>query len=232
MFTSVLKAYNDLNYFIKPHPGVAFAVECVTKEGKVLSLGGGMPHTDILFFLSLKEYFTPKSIFIIGNSFGYSCFVLSKIFPDATIDAIDAEIEGDNNCEGSRITREIAAKHFPKVQLTKGFSPQDLSKAMREKKYDLMFIDGMHTNDQLIKDFTGCDMFAAEQCVVYMHDVDFFNMQKGIQSLKNNFQNYQFFDVPISAVGSKCAVRNMPQVSEWLNTLNTNNNIQISSRKR
>ncbi len=232
MFTSVLKSYNEMNYFIKPRPDVAYACECIRRDGKVLQVGGGMPHTDILFLLCMKQYFAPKSIFVIGNSFGYSTLLLAELFPNITIDVIDAECEGAHNAEGSRITREIISRKYPNVQLTKGFSPQDLHTAMREKKYDFFFIDGYHENEQFKKDFIGCSTYASDNCVIYMHDVDFFaaNMHAGYHFLINQFGGYTFFDVPFTAVGSKCAVKNVPQMSEWLQTLNENTNIPITDR--
>jgi len=42
---------------------------------------------------------------------------------------------------------------FSRVQLTKGFSPQDLDRACHADAYDFIFIDGGHTNDQLVADF-------------------------------------------------------------------------------
>ncbi len=161
-----------------------------TKSGKMLRTGGGFHASDIELFLRISEKFPVRSIFIVGNAFGYSTFCLSEIFKGAVVDAIDAEIEGKDNRRGSEITRAIAQKHYPNVRLIIGFSPQDTPKAVHPdilkklKGYDLVFIDGKHTNGQMVKDFVGLIPFLSPRCVVAFHDVGLYKMHQGFKAVK------------------------------------------------
>lgn len=159
------------------------------KNKRILQTGCGFHDSDIKLFLIISDIMPVKSIFIIGNAFGYSTFCLSEIFKYALIDVIDAEVEGEDNKRGSEITRIISKKHYPNVRLTIGFSPQDTPKAIRPEiksqgGYDLVFIDGLHTDEQIIKDFDGIMPFLAPKCVVAIHDVGVFKMYKGFVSIR------------------------------------------------
>ena len=54
-------------------------------------LGGTIGSAEIDLFAKIREKSNVRSIFKIGSSFGYSAFVLRSLFPNATIDIIDAE---------------------------------------------------------------------------------------------------------------------------------------------
>jgi hypothetical protein len=124
-----------------------------------------------LVFLLLSKVVRFDRIFVIGNSFGFGTFVLADLFPQASIDVIDAEIEGLDVKLGSELTRKIAAETFTNVNLTKGFSPQDLPTAVRSSSYDFVFIDGLHTNEQVWKDWQGMKPYLDKCSVVYFHDI-------------------------------------------------------------
>ena len=73
------------------------------------------------------------------------------------VDVIDAEVEGQDNNEGSELTRRIALREGLDISLTIGASPVDTPRALRfpETGYDLVFIDRFHTDHQLYLDATG-----------------------------------------------------------------------------
>lgn len=217
MFTKILNAYHEFGYDVYLGTNHARSV-ILTKQQQIMFTGGGMLATDALFFSILGHYFTPNSIFIVGNAFGYSAFVLSHLFPDAIVDVIDAEIEGRDNKAGSKLTHEIANKHYPNVQLTIGFSPMDLNKAMRCPKYDLFFIDGLHTNDQLWKDWVGCEQRSSDSCVFYLHDVEFFKMNDAYNKILSNYQ-WMGYNVDFTEAGCKAIVKHNDLVQKWLETI-------------
>ena len=158
--------------------------------GRPFNTGLGFHDTDIELFLKISEKFQAKSIFIIGNAFGYSTFVLSEIFNDAVVDVIDAEVEGEDNRRGSELTRRIASKYYPNVRLTIGFSPHDLAKAVRPglmrdlHGYDLVFVDGLHTDEQQLKDFRGIIPYLSNQTVIVFHDVGLMNMRSSLKIIQ------------------------------------------------
>jgi predicted O-methyltransferase YrrM len=160
------------------------------KTGRRIKTGLGFHDTDIELFLKISEKLRARSIFIIGNAFGYSTFVLSEIFNDAVVDAIDAEVEGKDNKRGSELTRLIASKYYPNVRLTIGFSPQDLAKAVRPglmrdlHGYDLVFVDGLHTDKQQLKDFRGMIPYLSNQTVIVFHDVGLANMRDSLKIIQ------------------------------------------------
>ena len=92
-------------------------------------------------------------MFAVGNAFGLSTTCLSMIY-GVPVDVIDAEVEGQDNNEGSELTRRIALREGLDISLTIGASPVDTPRALRfpETGYDLVFLDGFHTDRQLFLD--------------------------------------------------------------------------------
>lgn len=218
MLPKVIEAYASCGF------GVAMGTpstlpSCLVERstGRCLSTGGGISVSDAFLFTSLARMFSPNAIFIVGNAFGLSTFVMAESFPDALIDVIDAESEGSDNKRGSEITRKIAQSHFPKVQLTSGFSPQDVPKACRVPKYQMAFIDGLHTNEQMVKDFVGIVPFLDEQCVVVFHDVASHDMLDGWHEIvkRASKDGFHGFEVSWTAFGICVLVRGLPRVQEY-----------------
>ena len=162
--------------------------------------------------MEISNKFKVGAIFVIGNAFGYSTFILSEIFKDAFIDAIDAEIEGAESKLGSDLTKAIAKKYYPNVRLTIGFSPEDIKKAMNPEvlSYDFVFIDGKHTNRQMSRDFMGVLPYLSQKCVVYFHDVGYCNMFKGFGVIIEEGKK-QGFDLFCPILRSTFWGRGLPQ---------------------
>lgn len=150
-----------------------------------------------MLFLAIHDIFPARSIFIIGNAFGYSTFCLGEIFREACIDVIDAETEGQDNKVGSNLTRKIAERYYPSVRLTIGFSPEETPKAVRKEVidkggYELVFINGLHTNDQIYKDFNGISPHLAPNCIIVIHDVGLANLQPGFRAIREKASQLGF----------------------------------------
>ncbi|CAL1141606.1 unnamed protein product [Cladocopium goreaui] len=169
-------------------PEFAEAYKGVTCDPKVqertFPFGAGMTNADVEIFEKLR--YLPSlpvhRIFEIGNAFGYSTTILAKLWPTAVLDVIDAEVEGNCPRVGSTLSRKILQKIQANVNLHIGFSPQDVPAAMREpRRYELVFIDGLHTLEQLILDFEAVRPYLAERCVVVLHDVEFSFLRNSVK---------------------------------------------------
>lgn len=188
--------YEEFGYVITKNKLGATIIQEKNRD-KLLDTGGGFHETDLVLFLKIHDVFPARSIFIIGNAFVYSTFCLAEIFRGAMIDVIDAEIEGEDNKVGSNLTRKIAERYYPSVRLTIGFSPEDTPKAVRKEVidsggYELIFIDGLHTDDQIYKDFNGISPYLAPKCIVVIHDVGLANLQPGFRAIRESASQIRF----------------------------------------
>ena len=168
------------------------------------STGKAIPLSDMHVFLQLSDALPDvNAIFVIGNAFGFSTIYLALLWQNALVDVINSESEGEHSGEGSQLTRDIAKRHGLNIQVTKGSSPGDVPAAMRALRYDLVFIDGYHSNDQIIKDFEAVEPFLSERCVVMFHDVKMCNLQEGFRTLAERyFDKYKALEcVPYSGTG-------------------------------
>ncbi len=181
----VVEAYGNFGYQVLLSNPDCLATR-LAKEGRPLSISFAITLTDILLFQWIAGSAPWRQALVIGNAFGFSTFVIAALCPDCFVDVIDAEVEGFENRTGSELTRKIAESFFPRVQLTKGFSPQDLPKACRFDQYDFIFIDGMHTDSQLIKDFEAIRAHRSDNSVVYCHDVGMARMTGAWSHIKSH----------------------------------------------
>ena len=77
------------------------------------------------------------------------------------------------------------------MRLTTGFSPQDVP-AAAHGQYDLAFIDGLHTDEQLIYDFEAVLPYLLPSCVVVLHDVGYWDLKEGVEVLKDRYSSAGF----------------------------------------
>jgi predicted O-methyltransferase YrrM len=190
----------------------------LAKEERPLQISYAISLTDILAFQWIAASAPWQRALVIGNAFGFSTFVIAALCPDCVVDVIDAEVEGCENGVGSELTRKIADRFFPGVQLTKGFSPQDLPKACRFDQYDFIFIDGMHTNDQLTKDFEGIRMKRSDNSVVYCHDVGMARMTSAWSHIKAHLLDPDdaAFDLHFSNFGCTVVIKGCNELRRFL----------------
>lgn len=185
----VEQCYNGLGYELK----VATEPNVLGVRGlKDHQTGGSICRADTELFVSLSRLMTPNAIYAVGNAFGLSTITLGFVFPNIPIDVIDAETEGPDNHKGSEITRELIKRNQMNIRLFTGFSPQDTYKCLRTYEYNFVFIDGLHTNEQLFKDFCGIYSRLAPKCIVVCHDVICCGLQNGIKAITNFDPNFTF----------------------------------------
>jgi len=164
---------------------------CRCLQGGFLPGGWGLLNADIEIFQRITRLLSSDAkAFVIGNAFGYSSVILGLLLASpgrGLVDAIDAEVEGECDNIGTVLTRRIAKAAGLNVQVTTGLSPQDVPRAMRSSHYDVAFIDGGHTNEQVVLDFFAVEPHLASQSVVVLHDVSSHNMHEGVAFLPKSW---------------------------------------------
>ena len=157
-------------------------------DGTPVSVGAGLAPQEIHFLECLFEGgFRPKNILIIGNAFGWSTNALALLSPDATVVAMDAGSEGKETRVGADLTRTIAAVDDLNVRVVEALSPRDVARVVAAEfgdgRVDFVLIDGLHTNEQLLRDFEAVAPHASADCVFVLHDVLNWHMLEAFHAL-------------------------------------------------
>jgi predicted O-methyltransferase YrrM len=147
--------------------------------------GGGIHVSEVYLIESLGRAWSPSSIFVVGNSFGWSTLALALSFPSAKVVAIDS-------CaypfvrDGLDLTNKIAQDRGLNVRAVEGTSPEDTGRIIRDElggAVDLAFIDGDHTNEQQTADFEAIRPHFRADCVCLFHDVVSFRMTPSLNGI-------------------------------------------------
>jgi hypothetical protein len=183
------------------------------EKGKPFETGGGgvsLYEIPFLEHLSLAADF--RSIFIVGNSFGWSTLLFGMLWPEAKVMALDCGISVSQDwlqrllqwttdrISGTRraipvssdsgivLTNDLARKHGLNVEVVKGYSPTDVSKAVSQhlpEKPDLVFIDGYHTPAQVLLDFEAARQAASPECIYLFHDVVNWKLEQSFAKIRS-----------------------------------------------
>jgi len=219
MLPKVLNAYKAHGYTVDlGSPSRLYSTIIDDRKNRTINCSGGFTVSDAFVFCSISKLIDLENILVIGNSFGLSTFVLAELFPNAVIDAIDAELENNEPQLGSNITREISKSDFPNVKLTIGFSPQDLNKVADGKKYNFIFVDAYHSNEAILKDYYGIQNLLSANCIVYFHDVANCNMHASWDIIKKHGINLGFnaFEFGYTQMGCTALVRGYSELIGYL----------------
>lgn len=196
VFPELIKLYKDYGYCIQtglnPHTlGYKFApFTTVYKDDKQLTTGGGISLQEIYFLECLFSEYQPKNIFCIGNAFGWSSLAIALLNPDAKVVCIDAGIEGVDNDAGIELTNRIARSEKLNLSVIKGFSPGDVGYIVKEcfdKPLDFVFVDGLHTNEQLLKDYNAVSKHIHPDSILLFHDIIEFKMTDAFDQIVYSF---------------------------------------------
>lgn len=155
------------------------------KDGRNFTNGLGITAQEVYFIESLGAALTPRSAFVIGNSFGWSTFALALSCPKAKVVAIDAGFDV-NSLDGLAFTQKVAGEEKLDVVAVKAASPQDVPTVIGrhcDRPLDFVFIDGLHTNEQVGLDFAAVRPHLADHALVLFHDVLDAGMLPGFQAL-------------------------------------------------
>ena len=151
--------------------GVYFTV--LFRDSIVKLTGGGLAPPECQVVERLASYWNPQRIFVIGNAFGWSTLLLSLVFQDASVVAIDNLTEGDDARLGFDVTRNLVEDLDLDTNVVVGSSPEDVAGIVDEHlgSIDLALIDGLHTNEQQWKDYLAVKPWLTGEAVVLFHDV-------------------------------------------------------------
>lgn len=157
---------------------------------KAVSPCGGISLQEVYFFEQLFASWSPRTILIVGNGFGWSSLLLSLLNPQAQVVVLDAAVELDSPqhpyIDGIALTNKIAAREKLNLRVIKGFSPQAVPSVVEERlngSVDFAFIDGLHTEAQQALDFEAIFPYAAQETVFVFHDVINWEMEAGFKRL-------------------------------------------------
>jgi hypothetical protein len=152
------------------------------KDGESMTNGLGIAMQEVYFLECLFTRLKPRSIFIIGNSAGWSSLALALLNPQARCIAIDAGFDR-NALAGLDFTNRVAAEEGLDLRAVKAVSPEGIAGVVAEHlmdRIDFAFIDGYHTVEQVIRDFGALREHADPACVYLFHDVHEFKLGPGI----------------------------------------------------
>jgi pimeloyl-ACP methyl ester carboxylesterase len=152
------------------------------RNGKSLTNGLGIAPQEVYFLECLFEVYRPKTIFVIGNSWGWSTLALALLNPKARIVAIDAGFD-ENSLEGLAFTNRVATEEKLDIKVVKAVSPQDVPAVLKAEfagPVDFSFVDGYHTKEQVYLDFAAVRPGASSDAVYLFHDVQEFNLGEGV----------------------------------------------------
>ena len=134
--------------------------------------GGGISLSEVALMEDIGQVYSPKRIFAIGCSFGWSTLALAMAMPKAKIVAIDIGLGMGK--EGLELTNRIAKEGGHNVTGVLGASPTDVPATVAahfDGPVDMVFIDADHTNEAQSADFAGILPFCAPDAVFMFHDV-------------------------------------------------------------
>jgi predicted O-methyltransferase YrrM len=155
------------------------------KDGESLTNGYGISLQEVYFLECLMAALSPKSLFVIGNSAGWSTFALSLLAPAADVLAMDAGFDR-HSLEGIDFTNRVAAEEGLRIKAVQGVSPQDVAGVLAghaKAPPDFVFVDGYHSVEQVGRDFDAVAPHAAPDCVWLFHDVEEFSLTPGIAAI-------------------------------------------------
>lgn len=138
----------------------AVSIHANATRAHLLMAAALMPGSNYLDILSsFHRHMNPKSYVEIGIGVGNS---LTLVNPDTRAVAIDPSPSIENPIQAR-------AKIFPTTS-DDFFQSYDLHKELGTKSIDLVFIDGLHTYEQVFKDFINIEKYSGRKTVVLIHD--------------------------------------------------------------
>jgi predicted O-methyltransferase YrrM len=157
----------------------------LVQDGASVTDGLGISLEEMYFLESLARVRPARSIFVIGNSFGWSTLTLGLANPGSRVLAIDS---GDdlNSLEGISLTNLLAKDLAIDTTAMEGTSPEDVPSVISQffdAPIDLAFIDGFHSNEQIVKDWRALRPFLAPDAVVLFHDVVYLDLISGYEQV-------------------------------------------------
>jgi len=144
----------------------------------------------IQWIRDLAPNYKPESFLEIGFSAGITNSILNKVFDFSNITAVDhISLGGPPNP-----STFVANLKFKPINLIAGdsTSKDTIKKVKALGPYNLLFIDGGHTNKILKSDYTNYSKLLTKNSVVVFHDIKstaFPELNKAWEEIKSNLSN-------------------------------------------
>jgi predicted O-methyltransferase YrrM len=147
------------------------------RDGESVTQEFGISIWELLMMERFCRLLRPRSILIIGNGFGWSTLGLALMNPEASVIAIEPHVFIEQ-------TNRIAFLERINSMVVRGSSPDDNERIVQEYcpiRPDLVLIDGLHTNEQIQRDFGSVVELCGREAVYFFHDVVIHRMLDGMQ---------------------------------------------------
>jgi predicted O-methyltransferase YrrM len=157
----------------------------VLSDDKTSPHAVGIAPAEIYFLEHLFDVYRPRSLFALGNGFGWSSFALALLNGEAQVVAMDAGVD-EFSARWIALSNAIAAEEGLRLRVEKGVSPGDVAKVVQASfsaPVDFFFIDGEHTNEQVQLDFAAVWPHAHPRSVFLFHDVLFWDLAAGLNRI-------------------------------------------------
>ncbi len=156
------------------------------RDGQSLTNGLGIAMQEVYVLEHLFAAFQPQRALVIGNAFGWSTLAIAALLKAGRVVAIDSGADR-NSLEGIELTNRIAARGSLPAKAVKGTSPHDVAAIVDAElggPVDFAFIDGLHTNDQVVLDYTAVRAKASLDAVYLFHDVQEYGLGPAIAEIE------------------------------------------------
>ncbi|MCM0022022.1 MAG: class I SAM-dependent methyltransferase, partial [Tagaea sp.] len=158
---------------ISNHPDFDGLATYLIENGEnIASSGGGIGMSEVGLLEDLGQLISPRRIFGIGCSFGWSTIALAMAFPKAKVVVID--VGWGEGFRGVDFTNDLARAHGLNVVAKIAKSPDGVAPTIAEEfdgPVDFVFIDAEHTDKAQYADFTAVRPHCAPGAVYLFHDV-------------------------------------------------------------
>ena len=157
------------------------------KNGRSMTDGLGVAMQEIYLLENLLRVYQPRHVLIIGNSLGWSTLAMSLLLPESRIVAMDTGLDETSRYGPGLTNRMAACAGLQNLRAVQGVSPQDVAAVVDSEldgRVDFAFIDGLHTNEQVVLDFQAIALKAAKEAVYLFHDVHLLILYDGIRRIE------------------------------------------------
>lgn len=164
-------------------PWAQFTWYC--RNGTKLTEHLGIALQEVYFLEHALAAYVPSRALVIGNSMGWSTLALGLLIPHGKVVAMDIA-SNQAMREGLALTNRIATRHRLPVRAVQGSSPQDVAAIVDAElggSIDFTFIDGLHTNEQVKRDYVAAREKASPNAVFLFHDVVFCDLHAGMAEI-------------------------------------------------
>lgn len=149
------------------------------RDGQSITHHLGISLWEIMILEQFSAQLRPRSIFIVGNGYGWSALALALMNRDADVVVIEPEC-------GIEATNRIAFAERLRCAVVPGFSPADNERVIRQycaTPPDLIFIDGLHSSQQILLDFASLLSLCGAGATYFFHDIINFGLQDGMERI-------------------------------------------------